>query len=86
MIKFIPVNLDTETKNIHTIMNKGLAIKLTDMYGNKKCPTDPYHQSVCYIDLSKGEDQYLIIDKVCCDTIKKFLTLLSQNKAVDFPE
>lgn len=87
MIKFIPVNTDTDgTRNIHTIMNKGVAIELASMYGDKLCPTDPRHESICYVDLSKGEANFLRIEKACCDKVKNFLILLSQNKAVDFPE
>ena len=86
MIKFIPANTNTGgTRDINTIKNQELANQLTNMFGDKKCPKNPNHESVCYVDTSNGLENYLKIEP-CCDAMKEFLTHLSQNEIEIPPE
>jgi len=80
MINFIPSNVNKGTKSIDTLHNLHIANWLKHKYGNRVCPTDASHESVCKIDISNESGSWLTIEKSCCDITKAFLERLSQGQ------
>lgn len=82
MIKFIPVNKNTSTKNIYTLYNTAAAVWLNKEFGNINCPIHSDKESSYNVDLSNA-DNALIESHVCCHQVKELLYQQLQEKNTD---
>jgi hypothetical protein len=87
MIKFIPhtlplpekIGLGSANKLIQNKSNSAIAAQLNNRFEDKCCEEHPSFENAIIVDLSEG-DNFLTLETYCCNTFKKKLDLVIQNK------